>query len=1260
MTTIRKRLGGSAALLLATACLTNAQIVPIPAGFALPKATLDTTAPGFVVRLLQANMGSGELPNLLSRTEAQLAGLLIDPATGVAYANDADLSLFELNLDGSFNETVAIDYGGAGAIPFPGMPGINGAVQNIAMEALTFLDLEAGTYSMVVNSDDGFRVSVGSDSRDKLNSINLGAYDGGRGAGDTAFQFSVAQAGAYSFRLIYEQGGGDYSVSWFGANTNAPDTRILVNAEGVEGGIKAYRKLTTALPAHVDFVSPSPGAEQVSPGVKISARIKDGSTSKVTVGSVKLYLDHSLVSGTVTSDANGTMISYDPPGLLKVLTKHTVGLIFSDNATPPNVRSNSWVFTVSNNGNVALPTPIYYENFESIEETSLPEGWTVQNFTTGASGEYDLDNPGSDSYLDWVTITTERVLAIGTSGRWEGTRRTAHPEMFVNDIPISGIASNKFIYAESDTRGGSQIQYLFTKDYDLTGKTDLFVAYYSMYEQNQDSIGSVEYSIDGGTSWLPIVYMIDVPDIVLAADGTKDAVATFTKVNGDTAINPIDESLPRTFGAFIGAAKDTWANLGPYISGRLDDNYTESKRVELFPISKANNQKTVRFRFAQAGTGSWYFGFDNFGIYSISTPILVAPLITSITANSVLVKGEALNLKATVTGSEPLTYQWMLNGVDIAGATTNTYNVAAISAADAGKYTVTIRNEKGAASSDITVTVIEGDADFKKGLVAHLKFDDTLTDSSGRNNGGTAVGTINYVPGKLGGKAAQYKSIKDGSSFNYITLGTPADLDFGLDVDFTIAFWGKLVTWTGDPSFIGNKDWNSGSNPGYVLASDGDGRIQWNIAGTAAGIKGDRKDYDGPAGTFSDLGWHHVAVSFTRAGTADTYVDGTLRDSRAISTPPNNLSTPAGKATNIGQDGTGSYTDGGGVEAEAAIDDLGIWRRALNANEIGALYKKGQAGLDITTDPITVGLVSHLTFDGDLKDSSGRNNHGTAVGDVPFVAGRLGSQAIRTLSIKDGSSFNYVTLGNPADLNFGTSVNFSLAFWAKLETWSGDPSFIGNKNWNSGSNRGYVLATDNDGRLQWNIAGVGDANGSRKDYDGPAGTFSDKGWHHVVVTFNRSGTADTYVDGSLRDSRSITTPPNNLATPDGQATNIGQDGTGTYTDGGGVGGDMMIDDVGIWNRVITAGEVGTIYMRAQNGKNIAGNAPAAITAPTISGVTVSGDTVTIRWTGTGTYQLQKRDAFGSGSWVNAGTPVTGNSTTNTVGGSTSFYRLIAQ
>ena len=51
----------------------------------------------------------------------------------------------------------------------------------------------------------------------------------------------------------------------------------------------------------------------------------------------------------------------------------------------------------------------------------------------------------------------------------------------------------------------------------------------------------------------------------------------------------------------------TETNLGDLclpLGGRLNDDAVESKRVELFPLPKADNQAKVRLRFAQAGTGS--------------------------------------------------------------------------------------------------------------------------------------------------------------------------------------------------------------------------------------------------------------------------------------------------------------------------------------------------------------------------------------------------------------------------------------------------------------------------------------------------------------------------------------------------------------------------------------------------------------------------------------------------------------------------------
>jgi len=238
--------------------------------------------------------------------------------------------------------------------------------------------------------------------------------------------------------------------------------------------------------------------------------------------------------------------------------------------------------------------------------------------------------------------------------------------------------------------------------------------------------------------------------------------------------------------------------------------------------------------------------------------------------------------------------------------------------------------------------------------------------------------------------------------------------------------------------------------------------------------------------------------------------------------------------------------------------------------------------------PIRSGLLAYLPFDGNASDLSGLGNNGTPVGAPTFAAGKVGSGALAFSSAKDGSSFNYVTLGT----NLVTGTNsFSVAFWAKLDAWTGDPSFIGNKDWNSGGNVGWVAATAGDGRIQWNFRSKGDPQPARRDYDSPGGYFNGAVWRHIVVTFDVNGKASTYVNGDLVDSRDV--GPVAGGPDSGLPINIGQDGKGTYTDGNSVSGQGLIDEVALWGRVISPVEAASLYQGGNSGNALV--VPAVVT-----------------------------------------------------------------
>jgi len=1214
----------------------------IPAEFAYPLSAASAANRGFSVVMKQATTAAGGLPNSNARTEAQLAGTLINPKTGLPHTNTIDFAAAAFNADGTFTETTTINYEQAGSTgqSFPGIPGLEGGTDNIAMEVVSWLELQAGTYSMIVNSDDGFRVTVGKEARDKATALVLGEYDGGRGASDSIFDFTVTQAGLYSFRLIYEEGGGGANCSWFTAPVGNPDGRVLINADG---GVKAYSKITAATPAYLSLLAPANGDTGVSPGVVVTAVIKNGSAGSVASSSVKLTYDGAVVAATVAQANGATKVTYDPPGLLEPGSKHTVVLEYTEGSTPKKLE---YSFTSAATGNIVLPTPIWLETFDTTTEGAVPTGWTLQNYTTGATGSVDYDDPNSDAYLDWVVIPKTRV----ETAKWDAPRRLNITEQFVNGEAVKSLINGKFLYAESDNRGGSQIQYAFSPDVNLTGKANIYLSFHNIYEQNQDSIGAVEYSIDKGATWLPVLYMLDGPDIKKDANGNVDGYATMIAENGDTAAyeDPITgEPRGKTYGAFIGVATNEWKNIGPFISARINDDAVESKRVELFRLPKADNQATVRLRFAQAGTGSWYFGIDDVGFYSINT--VAKPVLATSPVGLSLIAGGKATFVSEGRG-EGISYQWQLNSNNIVGATNATFVIASVKLSDAGNYRVVVSNAGGSVTSaDAVLQVSSPLADpsvLSNGLVAYLPFDGDYTDLQGAVSA-KAVGSPTFEAGKRG-QGIHVKNLKDGSLNNYVTLGYPNALKFGDAKDFTVSFWVKQISQADDQAFISNKDWNSSNNRGWGVFSQGGSVIRVQLTGPSTADKYSQK----PAANLPDAAWHLITVAVARTGNVDTYVDGTLSLSTPMITKGNIDTDDLGFAINLGQDGTGKYTDGGAAELDAVLDEVAVWNRALNAQEASALFTLGNAGQSIKVPAITQNLEVYLPFDGTYADKSGKGVVASAVGSPKFEAGPIG-QAIRVNNLKDGSVNNYVTLGYPSGLKFGDTGSFTVSFWTKLNSQADDQAFISNKDWNSSNNRGWGVFSQGGGKVRNQFTGPGA--GADKYSQTPALGLNDTQWHQVTVIADRAaGKSETYLDGSLVQSAALATKGSFDTDDLGFAINIGQDGTGKYTDGGAAEIDAVIDELAIWSRPLAGVEVAGLYAKALTGAGIVGAAPTAIK---ISGITAAGGNVTITWAGGAGIKLQSAATLG-GAW----TDVTGSDGASTAtvpaGNAAAFFRLL--
>ncbi len=302
---------------------------------------------------------------------------------------------------------------------------------------------------------------------------------------------------------------------------------------------------------------------------------------------------------------------------------------------------------------------------------------------------------------------------------------------------------------------------------------------------------------------------------------------------------------------------------------------------------------------------------------------LVVPSSDEIVSNA----AATVTLSGSADGPMPITYQWYKDSVELTGETDASLTVSA-TYSNAGSYVLRAINANGFTNSPpATLAVISPNPAFvniTNDLVLHLKFDGNYDDSSGRGNNGTAVGTPTIVPGRLG-NAAYLNTDTAASTYNYVTLGKPVDLNFSSNVNFSVAYWVKLNPGqtNGDLPFLSSSI-NSYGGPGFTFAPS------YNDGGWSYSLNGAVQLY-GPDNSINDGNWHYLLHTFDRNGQARTFLDGALADSR-YANGAGNLDT--GNTINVGQGANGTYAESGSM----TLDDLAVWRRALTSYEAYAAY----------------------------------------------------------------------------------------------------------------------------------------------------------------------------------------------------------------------------------------------------------------------------------------------------------------------------------
>lgn len=201
--------------------------------------------------------------------------------------------------------------------------------------------------------------------------------------------------------------------------------------------------------------------------------------------------------------------------------------------------------------------------------------------------------------------------------------------------------------------------------------------------------------------------------------------------------------------------------------------------------------------------------------------------------------------------------------------------------------------------------------------------------------------------------------------------------------------------------------------------------------------------------------WYKVVIAASMDNYYKIYIDGdSLYDAGAL-----DLDGRYAISARTGDNKVLFFADDNGEDSEIIVANVSLYNRALDGEEILGLgaYEHGEPNNEKT------GATKSVYF-----SSSAMNTYG------------------KVEKTND-------------DFDFG-SGNFTIEVWTKPDfNFDSDPSLLGDKNWDSGGNPGWVISVrpgDNDWKFN-----AADQDRNRYDVNGPK--INDGNWHHLAVIANQ-------------------------------------------------------------------------------------------------------------------------------------------------------------
>jgi hypothetical protein len=455
------------------------------------------------------------------------------------------------------------------------------------------------------------------------------------------------------------------------------------------------------------------------------------------------------------------------------------------------------------------------------------------------------------------------------------------------------------------------------------------------------------------------------------------------------------------------------------------------------------------------------------------------------------------------------------------------------------------------------------------GLVGWWPFNGNANDESGNGNNGTVNGAT-LTEDRFGNSNAAYSF--DGID-NFIDCGNISTLNNSSYI--SISVWFKCQSLLQEGAIIG-AEFIQNSNYGWALTTD-------NFFTGGNALKAKMRNSNNPNGS-AQLGYsqqilqtnNYYHAIFIFDGTESTNsqklkvflneipINLTYVDSLPTALPSTNFNTIVGglngSATNAAFDGI--------------IDDIAIYNRALTQEEITALYTGEPINPPTACNPLPAnlqeGLVGYWPFCGNANDESGNGNDG-AVNGATLTEDRFGDA--NSAYDFDGVD-DFINVINSPDLNL-SGEEFTLSVWYTISAApAADNRNLLCKSSGAGPfNKWVVMKSEGEGFYPEGEGLITYPSLNSSSFNGfiySSNPVSINNWSQLLIVKENSS-LKIYSNGVLQNTTGTITN----VLPNSADLRIGGDEFNSGDNNKLWSGKL--DDIGIWNRALSADEVQQLY-----------------------------------------------------------------------------------